>query len=42
MTERMEGDDHEVTEEDVVVQTANGERYRAAEISKTGETREDD
>lgn len=30
-------DDREVTEEDAVVETANGERYRAAELDKSGE-----
>lgn len=41
MSDTNDGDDREVTEDDVVVQTANGERYRASEISKSGVTRED-
>lgn len=42
MSETKDSDSREVTEEDAIVQTASGERYRAAEVSKSGETREDD
>jgi hypothetical protein len=42
MSDAADSDEREVTEEDAVVQTANGERYRVAELNKTGErTRED-
>lgn len=36
MSDPDQPDDRKVTEEDAVVQTANGERYRASELSKGG------
>jgi hypothetical protein len=34
----MAGDDEAVTEDDAVVKTANGERYEALTVDKSGET----
>lgn len=42
MSDRGDPDDEKVTEADAVVQTANGERYRATTISKSGHSPDPD
>ena len=42
MTDTQTADSEKVTEEDVLIQTPNGERYPAAEINLTGEITSDE
>jgi hypothetical protein len=42
MSDSAETNSEEVTEEDVVIQTPNGERYPAAEINLTGNVSSDE